>query len=259
VISPDQIYSYFPPDIRAEPAFRKYMLKEHLQLMILDFLSTSVFVEKLTFIGGTCLRLVKGIDRFSEDLDFDCKDLSREEFMKMTDAVIGFLSRSGLSIEPRDKENPRLSAFRRNLYFPELLFGMGLSGYREERFLIKMEAQDQGCAYPKRMARIQGGGFVFPFPVPEDSVLYAMKLSAMLSRKKGRDFYDVLFLQSIGEPDYKVLQSLCGIDSRDTLRERVNRMLSSVDLRHKAMDFEHLLFHRESAGKVTRFGELFSV
>ncbi|MCK9626641.1 MAG: nucleotidyl transferase AbiEii/AbiGii toxin family protein [Bacteroidales bacterium] len=31
----------------------------------------------MTFIGGTNLRFVKGIDRFSEDLDFDCKDLSK--------------------------------------------------------------------------------------------------------------------------------------------------------------------------------------
>ncbi len=27
----------------------------------------------MTFIGGTNLRLAKGIDRFSEDLGFDCK------------------------------------------------------------------------------------------------------------------------------------------------------------------------------------------
>lgn len=40
--------------------------------MILDYLSTKPFICKLTFIGCTCLRLAKGIDRFSDDLDFDC-------------------------------------------------------------------------------------------------------------------------------------------------------------------------------------------
>ena len=66
------------------------MLKEYIQLLILDFLSTTPFIKKIVFIGGTNLRLVKGIDRFSEDLDFDCKDFSKEEFMEMTDAVINF-------------------------------------------------------------------------------------------------------------------------------------------------------------------------
>ena len=30
--------------------------------------------QNIAFIGGTSLRLIKKIDRFSEDLDFDCKD-----------------------------------------------------------------------------------------------------------------------------------------------------------------------------------------
>ena len=38
---------------------------------------------------------MKGIDQFSEDLDFDCKDLSKEEFIEVTDGVIRFLERSG--------------------------------------------------------------------------------------------------------------------------------------------------------------------
>ncbi len=75
-------------------ASQKYMVKEYIQLMVLDWLSTSTYVQKVVFIGGTNLRLVKGIDRFSEDLDFDCKDFSQEEFTKMTDEVLIFLQRA---------------------------------------------------------------------------------------------------------------------------------------------------------------------
>ena len=46
------------------------MLKEYVQLLILDYLSASMYVKKITFIGGTNLRLVKGIDRFSKVLVF---------------------------------------------------------------------------------------------------------------------------------------------------------------------------------------------
>jgi len=47
--------------------------------------------------------------------------------------------------------------------------------------------------------------FFFLFPVPPDDVLCAMKLSALLSRAKGRDFYDALFLLSLTKPNYDYL------------------------------------------------------
>ena len=106
---------------------------------------------------------VKGIDRFSEDLDFDCKDLSSEEFLEMTDDIITLLRRNGFRVESRDKENTKLKAFRRNIYFPELLFEFGLTGHREERFLIKIEAQDQMFVYTPVLANIRLMGFFFPF------------------------------------------------------------------------------------------------
>src|SRR5574344_2932864 len=124
MIDLQQIRGYFPAEIQNNTSFQKYMLKEYIQLMILDWLSTSQYVKKIVFIGGTNLRLVKGIDRFSEDLDFDCKNFSQEDFTKMTDEVLTFLQRSGLRAETRDKTNDNLKAFRRNLYFPELLFDL---------------------------------------------------------------------------------------------------------------------------------------
>ena len=78
MIQIEQLKNFFPPFLSENLSFRKYMLKEYLQLLILDYLATTPFVRKTTFIGGTSLRLVYGIDRFSEDLDFDCKDFSKE-------------------------------------------------------------------------------------------------------------------------------------------------------------------------------------
>jgi hypothetical protein len=94
----------------------------------------------------------------------------------MTDDVLSFLQRSGFRVETRDKANNKLKAFRRNIYFPELLFDLGLSGYKEERFLIKIESQDQAVEYSPVMVNIKGCGFFFPFPVPPDDVFCAMKI-----------------------------------------------------------------------------------
>lgn len=202
MIDLEQIKGYFPAELMENAGLRKYMLKEYVQLLILDYLSASIYVKKITFIGGTNLRLVKGIDRFSEDVDFDCKDFSREEFLQMTDDVHAFLQRSGFRVETRDRQNEKLKAFRRNIYFPELLFDLKLSVYREERFLIKIESQDQNFPYQPVSANIRRMGFFFPFPVPPDDVICAMKISALLSRQKGRDFYDVMFLLGQTGPNY---------------------------------------------------------
>lgn len=249
------VRGYFPPQMRDNALFDKHMLKEYLQLMILDFLSSTPYIRKMAFIGGTNLRLIKGIDRFSEDLDFDCKQMSRDEFVQMTDEVLTFLKRSGLNAETKDRENPKLTAFRRNIHFPQLLFDLSLTGHRDERFLIKIEAQDQGVEYTSVIVNVKGAGFFFPLPVPPDSVLCAMKLSALLSRSKGRDFYDTMFLLSQTPPDYKFLKARCGIDSPDELKTALRKMLATVDLNVKKRDFEHLLFNRQHVDKILRFGE----
>lgn len=249
------IKSYFPLQIRENTLFDTQMLKEYIQLMILDYLSTTPYVKKLSFIGGTNLRLVKGIDRFSEDLDFDCKDMSKEEFMSMTDDVLTFLCRSGLQAEAKDRDNPKLTAYRRSIHFPQLLFELRLSGHRDQRFLIKVEAQDQGIEYTPVTVNVKGCGFFFPLQVPPDDVLCAMKLSALLQRAKGRDFYDAMFLLGLTMPNFDFLKQRCNVGSLDEFKSAINDLLSKVDLNVKKKDFEHMLFTRQNSDRILRFKE----
>lgn len=249
------IRSYFPQHIRENAQFDKDMLKEYIQLMILDFLSSTSYIRKMAFIGGTNLRLVKGIDRFSEDLDFDCKNMTKEEFMAMTDDVLVFLQRSGLNAITKDKENDKLTAFRRNIHFPQLLFDLGLTGHREKRFLVKIESQDQGVDYNPVLVNVKGCGFFFPLPVPPEDVLCSMKLAAMLTRSKGRDFYDAMFLLGYTQPNYNFLQKRSGIGSAQDLKVAIEDVLKTTDLSIKKKDFEHLLFNKQNSERILRFGE----
>ncbi len=251
----DQTRSFFPPQVRDNPAHQKYLLKEYIQLMILDYLSSTTYARKMVFIGGTNLRLIKGIDRFSEDLDFDCKNFTEDEFNEMTGSVLLFLQRQGLKLETRENVNKQLKAFRKNILFPELLFEMELSGHREERFLIKIECQDQQVTYTPQKVNIKGCGFYFPFPVPSDGVLTAMKLSALISRQKGRDFYDTMFLMGQNTPDYDFLTTRSGIHNLLELKTALLSLLSSVNLEHKARDFEHLLFDKRNSARILGFKE----
>lgn len=255
MISLEQILNFYPPALTRNAAFQKHILKEYVQLLVLDFLATTPYVRNIIFIGGTNLRLVKGIDRFSEDLDFDCKQLDETAFVEMTDDVILFLQRSGFTVEARDRDNSRLTAFRRSLHFPQLLFDLGLSGHREERFMLKLEAQDQGVNYTPKMAFIKGCGLFFAFPVPPDDVLCAMKLAALLNRGKGRDYYDAMFLLAQTSPDYDFLAARCGVADLQALKTAIEENLQAIDLNQKHRDFEHLLFNRDNSKRILHFKE----
>ena len=175
--------------------------------------------------------------------------------MEMTDSVLKFLLRSGLIVEIRDRDDKKLTAFRRSFHFPELLFNLGLSGHREERFLIKIECEDQQIPYKRRVKNIKGCGFFFPFPVPADEVICSMKLSAMLSRQKGRDFYDAMFLLSQTKPDYSFLANTHGIKNLEELKSATGKMLKSVDLAVKKKDFDHLLFNKRNSERILHVNE----
>jgi len=147
------------------------------------------------------------------------------------------------------------AGFRRNIFFPELLFELSLSGYRQERFLIKIESQDQQIDYKQKLETIKGCGLYFKFPVPTDEVLCAMKISALLSRQKGRDFYDVMFLMEQTKPDYSFLSARCGIKNQDQLKQAFKDILQRIDLSHKAKDFEHLAFQEKNIHRITFFDD----
>jgi len=250
MIQIETIKNFYPPSIHNNKLLLKHLLKEYIQLMILDYLSTTSYIRKITFIGGTSIRLIKGIDRFSEDIDFDCKVLSKRDFMSMTDDILRYLQNHGLPARVKDKVNPKLKAFRRNIYFPELLFDLGLSSHPEERFLIKIESQDQLVDYKSEVVNIKGCGFYFPMPVPTDAVLCAMKISAMLDRQKGRDFYDAMFLLSQSLPDFNFLKRKAGIANINELKQQADVIFRNIDLKHKMKDFEHLLFNKSNSAKI---------
>ncbi len=253
MIDLEYIRSFFPPAIAKESRFDRYMLKEYLQLLILDYLATTPYINKVSFIGGTNLRLIQGIDRFSEDLDFDCKDLSEEEFMAMTDSVVSYLQQNNIDVETRDKVNPKLTAYRRNLYFPEMLFNLKLTCHREERLLLKIEAQDQGVVYQSEVATVNRMGFFFNIQVPPLDVLCAMKFAAILDRQKGRDFYDAIFLLSKTKPNMDFLKERVGIGSIDDLKFAIADRMQEIDLNQKKRDFAHLLFNESNADRILSF------
>jgi len=77
-----------------EPALKTVIEKEIIHHDILRILSEGGFLNRLTFVGGTCLRLVYGSSRYSEDLDFTAglQSLKDSDLRPMSDALSTGLS-----------------------------------------------------------------------------------------------------------------------------------------------------------------------
>jgi len=80
-------------------------LKEIIQEIALLGLWRSKFFEKAAFYGGSALRILYGLDRFSEDLDFSL--LKKDEVFSLADycrAVEDELNSFGFSVTVEKKE-----------------------------------------------------------------------------------------------------------------------------------------------------------
>jgi len=276
MISSEQVYSYFP-GLEKTAALKKGMLREYLQFMILDFLSTRPFINKIMLSGGPALRFRYGLDRFTRDLFFNYIDCSEGDFIKMTDSVISFLENAGVKVEPIDRENTNRIHFKRYLYFPKFLFSIKLSVFEEERFFssigvlsnklmqgstIKTEIEKYGfkrklaLGFNSDFETISGCGFSFLFPVPSISTLFSMKLAALILRQNGRDFYDVLFLQKIAKPDYVFLKHRVGASNKTELHTKITEALKYADLARKSKDVEYLVFDKQNLNRVKNFWKI---
>ena len=249
----EQIALWFPESYRKKQYFR-YMYREYLQYKILDYIANSKYNTYLSFIGGTCLRLLHGIDRFSEDLDFDHKNMDKQKFMEITDSVIRFLNNSGYKAIADDKvKDDFLNDYKRNIIFPEFLYQNKLSSFKEEKFLIKIDSQNQERVYINEQSLFKGCGYVFRFNTPPLPTLCSMKISALINRQKGRDFYDVMFLLNKTQPDYTFFSASLGIKNKEDVKTTLLSVLNHVNIKKKMKDFEHLVFEKDQAKKILLF------
>ena len=80
-----QIETFYPENLRI---FKRNLLREYLQYIILDIIYSSGYGSRLIFMGGTAIHMIHGVRRFSEDLDFDNKGLSQEDFENLSSQIL---------------------------------------------------------------------------------------------------------------------------------------------------------------------------
>ena len=182
-------------------------VKEITQEIILYALSTTKFFDHVHFCGGTALRIIYGLERFSEDLDFTL-NIPDENFNfdnYMSD-VLNVLKQYGLDMKiKKAKDNTfvkkrelKKDSEKWQLSFPSL-----------EKVVIKLEIDanpPEGAIYTDK---------ILDFPILHKirigtiETLFAGKMHALLCRGfvKGRDWYDFLwYVKNNHAINYDLLQ-----------------------------------------------------
>lgn len=234
-------------DIPQNP--RRY-LTEYLQTEILAILYGSKYGSSLSFLGGTCLRFVYRIERFSEDLDFDLikTGLDYEELAKHLEKK---LKEQGFGVDVRVKKTENI--FIIFVKFSDVLMQMGLSNMPDQKIKIKFEVDPtpyKNIQYESRQISTYGKTFSLIANTPE--TLFAQKIIALKLRpyQKGRDFYDLVWFlaQKNIEPNYEILKEKnIAISNRKELVSELQKIISKLDLKQAVKDVERFLFYPEQA------------
>jgi hypothetical protein len=176
---------------------KRSVVREYLQARTLQSLQDSGAFLNWVFHGGTALRFLYAIPRYSEDLDFSLIDPSSDScFRAALEAANGTFESEGyrLSIKLNDKRIVH-SAF---LSFQGLLHELGLSTRSSENLSIKVELDTnppQGAGWDTTLVRRYVTLNLAHHAKPS---LLSGKLHAVLARPfvKGRDLYDLVWYLS---------------------------------------------------------------
>lgn len=253
MLSLREIQPFYPENLHRFPRF---LLREYLQYKILEIIFESKYTTHLCFLGGTCLRIVHGNNRFSEDLDFDNMDLKEDDFQGIANEIEKQLEREGYEVELKAVMK---GAWHYHIKFPGLLFEEGLSGHSEEKIFIQLDTEPQHFDYePERHILNKFDVFttILTTPLP---LLMAQKIYTIINRKrnKGRDFFDLVFLMSRDiKPDYNYLDSKLSISSADAIKEKILDKCDQLNIKEMANDVRPFLFETSDTKKVVRFADL---
>jgi predicted nucleotidyltransferase component of viral defense system len=249
-----QIETFYPENLRI---FKRNLLREYLQYVILDIIYSSGHGNRLIFMGGTAIHMINGVQRFSEDLDFDNRGLNKEDFEDLSGKILRQLELYGYSVEI---ENKFRSAFHCFIKFPGIFYQHSISGHTREKLTIQIDCEPQNVNYKaERVILNKFDIFMKINAVPPD-ILLSQKILAVLYRPRpmGRDFYDVIFLFSKTNPNYHYLKKKMKLKEETEIEEIKKKLLlkcEQINFKKLAEDVKPFLFYSHDAEKIILFSD----
>jgi predicted nucleotidyltransferase component of viral defense system len=182
------------------PAEKLNILREYLQAFIMRSLHESEAYSCLSFVGGTALRFVYGLPRFSEDLDFSLENPTGYDPIHWLKKLKRDMTLAGF--ETAISWNDRKTVHTSWVKVAGLLKETGLAAMAGQNLSITLEIDSQPPAGAETISTVINRHLMFALQHHSLSSLMAGKVHALLARKysKGRDWYDLLWYLSHRPP-----------------------------------------------------------
>ncbi len=177
---------------------KRAILREYLQTKILSLIYREGTSKNLFFVGGTALRILHGLDRFSEDLDFDSVGITPREIQKLVKTVMHGLDQENIAVELY--QNTTQKKYYYELRFPYLLAQLKLSSNTGEKLMIKLDIESLWRGQKREMVFVNRYGLLATIVTKSLDQMLVEKLAAYLGRKEtqARDLYDLVWLLARG-------------------------------------------------------------
>lgn len=234
--------------------YERNVKKEQLQDVILQYVYNTSGYNTLLFTGGTCLKKVYGLNRLSEDLDFDIPKNITFDIRVFADDLKKYL----LSLRVFGPITTKISKNNQTVFikFPDNVF------VRCDFSLIQttvFETQQSFITANNRQF------LVLSYDLP---TLWANKIVAFLTRSfykgkfqtipfKGRDIYDLYWLLQLSaktgytlKPNMKRLKALMKPMTPKNITREIQKKIALVDPKFVVDDLSPLV---ESRDLVDRF------
>lgn len=238
-------------------------LKEIAQEIALMALSKSGFFEVAAFQGGTCLRIIYGLNRFSEDLDFVLNKPNKNfNWEKYLNKISQEFRAYGFELEVSERKKTDKAVQSRFLKTQSLGGTLILKDPRTHipKLRIKLEIDTNppaGSEYELKYL-----DFPISFSVQTQSLpsLFAGKCHALLSRNytKGRDWYDFtwyvatktpinleLLYQALLQSDPEKWQNLKQSEIKQRIILALEQKIKTIDWESTKQDVAQFLRKRE--------------
>jgi len=232
------------------PTKKRAILREYLQSKILNIFYQNKLSLNYFFIGGTSIRLLHGLDRFSEDMDFDLKVNKQKNISDLILSVHKLLKKENIEVDLYKNITAKRAYFE--LRFPNLL-------PRDEKLKIKFDFENFWTRHKRETVLFNRYGFLTNVvTVPLNQIL-VQKLYTYLHRKQtlSRDLYDIIWLIS---HDVKVDTDFAkknGINLLDLIKNVKDKYLAEKStLKNLKAKLQPFLINEKNVTKLDYFLEM---
>jgi len=176
-----------------DPILKMNLLREYIQAFTLRCFHESMAFQCLSFVGGTALRFLYELPRFSEDLDFSLENpegYDPKAWLKKIKRDLTFAGFNATVIW-NDRKIVNIGWIR----IAELMRDVGLAHLPEQKISIKLKIDTRPPAGAILENSVINRHVIFALRHHNLPSLLAGKIHALCTRKyiKGRDWYDMIW------------------------------------------------------------------